>query len=423
MTVTPATPTISTTQQPASVTVGGTIADQVTVSGGYNPTGTVTFNLYANPNGTGTPAFTDTETLSGGTATSASFTTTGTGTGYWVATYNGDANNNSVTSITSAEPVTVTPATPTISTTQQPASVTVGGTIADQVTVSGGYNPTGTVTFNLYANPNGTGTPAFTDTETLSGGTATSASFTTTGTGTGYWVATYNGDGNNNSVTSVTSAEPVTVTAASPTVTTSASETLGGVVGSSVLSDSATLAGSYNGTGTITFSLTAPDGSVTTFPAVTVSGNNTYTSPNVTATQVGTYTWHAAYSGDSNNNSAMDNGTNESLTTVMATPGIATIATPTVIEEGGSIADEAFVYGGDNPTGTVTFNLYNNSSGTGPALYTVTETLSGGTATSGNYSTTATGTVYWVVTYNGDSNNTGVTSGDASEPVMVVGGP
>ena len=53
--------------------------------------------------------------------------------------------------------------------------------------------PTGTVTFSLYDNPNGTGTPLFTDTETLSGGTATSAVFTTTAAGTDYWVATYNG--------------------------------------------------------------------------------------------------------------------------------------------------------------------------------------------------------------------------------------
>ncbi len=64
-------PSISTTQQPASATVGSQIADKATVTGGYNPTGTVTFNLYNNRNGTGTPLFTDTESLSGGTATSA----------------------------------------------------------------------------------------------------------------------------------------------------------------------------------------------------------------------------------------------------------------------------------------------------------------------------------------------------------------
>ena len=129
---------ISTSQQPASVTVGGSVADQATVSGGDSPTGTVTFNLYNNATASGTPLFTDKETLSSGTATSASYTTTATGTDYWVATYNGDVNNNSVSSGTAAEPVTVSPASPSINTSQQPAAATVGGSVADQATVSGG---------------------------------------------------------------------------------------------------------------------------------------------------------------------------------------------------------------------------------------------------------------------------------------------
>ena len=39
------------------------------------------------------------------------------------------------------------------------------------------------------------------------------------------------------------------------------------------------------------------------------------------ATQVGTYTWHASYSGDGLNNGAIDDGTNESVTTVHGQPG------------------------------------------------------------------------------------------------------
>ena len=70
------------------------------------------------------------------------------GTDYWVATYNGDSNNSSVTSGASLEPVSITPASPAINTTQQPASATVGTSIADQATVTGGYSPTGTVTFD-----------------------------------------------------------------------------------------------------------------------------------------------------------------------------------------------------------------------------------------------------------------------------------
>ena len=36
-------------------------------------------------------------------------------------------------------------------------------------------------------------------------------------------------------------------------------------------------------------------------------------------------------------------------------------------------------------------------------------------------SATATGTDYWVATYNGDSNNSPVTSGTALEPVTITG--
>ena len=228
-------PAINTVQQPASATVGSSIADQATVSGGNNPTGTVTFNLYNNPNGTGTPLFTDTETLVGGTATSAGYVAAATGTDYWVATYNGDSNNSAVTSVTTAEPVVLSPATPSINTMQQPATATVGTSIADKATVSGGFNPTGTVTFNLYANANAIGTPLFIDTETLVGGVATSKGYTAAATGTDYWVATYNGDSNNVSVSSGPADEPVVLSPATPGITTTPSMTTttttsGGVV-------------------------------------------------------------------------------------------------------------------------------------------------------------------------------------------------
>src|SRR6185312_16715973 len=122
-------------------------------------------------------------------------------------------NNGSVSSGLKDEPVTVQQATPTINTTQLPVSATVGDSIADQATVSGGFNPTGTVTFKLYDNPNVTGTPLFTDSnEPLNAsGVATSAGYISTAVGADYWVATYNGDANNVSVSSGLKDEPVTV--------------------------------------------------------------------------------------------------------------------------------------------------------------------------------------------------------------------
>lgn len=72
------------------------------MSAGFNPTGTITFRLYAPsaPSCTGTPAFTNVVTVNGnGTYnTSSGFVSNATGTWCWTATYSGDANNNSAVS-------------------------------------------------------------------------------------------------------------------------------------------------------------------------------------------------------------------------------------------------------------------------------------------------------------------------------------
>ena len=124
------------------------------------------------------------------------------------------------------------------------------------------------------------------------------------------------------------------------------------------MSDSATISGGYDETGSITFTLTAPNGTTTTVGTVSVSGNGTYTAPTVTATQVGTYVWHASYSGDGLNNSAIDNGVNESLTTVKTSPTITTrpARRPAAWRQFRS-SDSATLSGGYNETGTITFTL------------------------------------------------------------------
>ncbi|MHC5537608.1 beta strand repeat-containing protein [Singulisphaera rosea] len=417
--VSPASPSIVTIQQPASATVGAQIADKAVVSGGYNPSGTVTFRLYSNPNGTGTPLFTDTESLVGGVATSAGYTATATGTDYWVATYNGDSNNSSVISGLADEPVIVSPASPSIVTVQQPATATVGSQIADTATISGGYNPSGTVTFRLYDNSAGTGTPLFTDTETLVGGVATSAGYTATATGTDYWVATYNGDSNNSSVISGLADEPVIVSPASPSIVT-IQQPASTTVGSSI-ADKAIISGGFNPSGTVTFRLydnSAGTGTPRFTDTETLVGG-VATSAGYTATATGTDYWVATYNGDSNNASVTSGVADEPVIVSPASPSIATVQQPATITVGGSIADKAIISGGYNPSGTVTFRLYSNPNGTGTPLFTDTESLVGGVAISKGYTATATGTDYWVATYNGDSNNTSVTSGVADEPVIV----
>src|SRR5271157_4529637 len=430
VTVVPASPSINTSQQPATTTVGTSIADKATVSGGFNPTGTVTFNLYNNSTGTGTPLFTDPDVpLVSGVATSTGYTATATGTDYWVATYNGDSNNHSVTSGTALEPVVISPASPSINTSQQPATATVGTSIADKATVSGGFNPTGTVTFDLYNNSSATGTPLFTDTETLSGGTATSKGYTATATGTDYWVATYNGDSNNNSVTSGTALEPVLVSPASPTITTTTSEQED-QFGVFTLKDSATLAGGFNPTGTITFTLYDPSNTVIDTEMVAVNnGNATYSTPTgAQATQAGTYQWVASYSGDGNNNAVSGTKGNEPVTVETSTPTITTTANPSSItlDNTGSptLKDSASMFlVGAHPGGIITFTLYDPNN---TVVDTETVAPIGGQAT---YSTptgftlpttgTVTGTYQWVVNYSGDALNDPTSSFLGDEPVVV----
>ena len=198
------------------------------------------------------------------------------GTYSWVATYNGDANNTTVSSGCQAEPVDITQATPTITTMPSPSGP-VGTSISDTATVSGGFNPTGTVTFELFppANTTCTGTPVFTSPNSpLSGGSATSGSFPTDTVGTYHWVAIYNGDANNTTVSSGCQAEPVTITQATPTITTMPSP--GGPVGTSIF-DTATVTGGFNPTGTVTFELFPPGDTTCTGTPVFTSTNNPLT--------------------------------------------------------------------------------------------------------------------------------------------------
>src|SRR5205085_2674129 len=140
-----------------------------------------------------------------GTYNSGSFTPAVAGTYRFVALYSGDDNNKATATACgdANESVVVARKTPGL-TTQASSSTGVGNTISDAATLSAGFNPTGTVVFNLYGPNDATcgGTITFTSTVAVNGnGTYTSAPFTVTAAGTYRWVATYTGDTNNNTVT------------------------------------------------------------------------------------------------------------------------------------------------------------------------------------------------------------------------------
>ena len=365
---------IVTTNASSAVTVGNPIHDSATISGGYNPTGNISFRIYgpdddicatpiASYNGTGVSSVT---VAGNATYISANFTPSVPGDYRWIANYSGDTHNNLTTNGCNAtnESVVVSPipaptptpikAIPTI-TTNASSAVTVGNPIHDSATLSGGDAPTGNISFRVYgpndatcATPitsyNGTGVSSV-----IVSGNATYASsnFTPSAPGTYRWIANYGGDANNASTTNGCNAtnESVVVSPAPtptpvktiPTITTNASSAV--TVGNPI-HDSATLSGGYNPTGNISFRVYGPNDATCATPiasyngtgvsSVTVSGNATYTSSSFTPSAPGTYRWIANYGGDANNASTT-NGCNATNESVVVSP----IPTPTPAPKSG----------------------------------------------------------------------------------------
>lgn len=207
-----------------SATTGGLVTDNdagfcpaTAVGGGASPTGTVTFKLYSNSSGSGSPLFTDTKSLVSGVATSAGYTATSTGTDYWVVTYGGDVNFNTVTSSNSGEPVSITPALPSLSGSGG-GSGTVGSPISDSAKVGGGYSPHGSVSFALFPGGTCTGTQiGSTKTVAVSGDNTYPSGLIATPTGAGEYSVSlsYAPDANNSAPPKV--CDPYSVQAPAPT--------------------------------------------------------------------------------------------------------------------------------------------------------------------------------------------------------------
>ncbi|MCU1396803.1 MAG: hypothetical protein JWM34_5231 [Ilumatobacteraceae bacterium] len=447
-------PTIATVAS-STVAVGGSISDQVSVAGRYQPAAsTVTFNLFGPNDATcSKPAiFTSTKALSltePGTATSDAFATTAPGVYLWTATYSGDVNNASVTDACNGtnENVTVTKQTPSINTTAS-GNVNVNSPISDSAVVSGLFNPVGgTVTFNLYGPDDATcaGAIVYTNTVNLSipSGTATSASFFPTKAGVYRWIASYSGDANNAAVAAACNGinENVTVTIPAPhtpTIATTASPT---VFINNPITDRAVVSGLVNPVAgaTVTFNLYGPDDATCAAASIftstiAIATDGSANSAAYTPTLPGTYRWTAAYSGDINNTPVSEgcNGNAENVlvkqvsSSPPTTPAIATTVTGTLVA-GNGLIDQATVTGRvDALAGsTVTFKVYgpNDATCTGPVVFTSTVGLDdSGHATSATFNTTAAGTYRWIATYSGDLNNNAVSGacGEPSETVTVT---
>ena len=319
VTVVLATPTVGTVAS-SGVTVGSTISDTANVSGGLTPTGTVDFELYGPGDASCTTNLVASDSgfqgvsLTSGSATSPAYTTAQAGDYHWRAIYSGDSNNAMVTTGCGAEPVTVSKDTPTVGSAAT-AGGTVGDSISDTATVSGGFSPTGSVTFSLYGPGDSscttdllTGDSSFHNLA-LTAGSVTTPSYTTSAVGTYNWVATHNGDANNTTVSTACGDETVTMAKASPTLTTAVDPASSVVTGTSVHDQATLTGGRLNAGGTVTYNL---------YTGSTCTGSPAFTSTKTvnagavpasgsTAPAAGTYTWKASYSGDVNNDPASSN--------------------------------------------------------------------------------------------------------------------
>jgi hypothetical protein len=213
-TVTPVTPTLATTAGPG-VSLGSAVTDSAALSGAAtqpaNPVinltgaagaaagGTITFKLYGPGNCT-TLAYTSTPVAVSGNGTyntpAPQFVPTAAGTYSWVAVYSGSSpNTNAVTHNASC-----TDAAENVAVTSVPSSLTTAQRWVpnDSATISapgGTGNLAGTVSFDLYATGNCSGTAIYTTTATVAGASpqtvATSNTTAQLATGSFSWKVSY----------------------------------------------------------------------------------------------------------------------------------------------------------------------------------------------------------------------------------------
>ena len=361
------------------------------------------------------------------------------GTYRWIANYSGDANNTATANVCNGanESVVVSLATPALST-QASAGVVLGGTVSDTATLTGGASPTGTITFTLFGPNDATCSLGPKDTETVTvignGVYTTPTGFTPTMAGTYRWIANYSGDAKNTATANVCNGANESVVVSPLAATTLTTQASPAVVLGGTVSDTATLSGGANPTGTITFTLFGPNDATCSLgpkdtETVTVNGNGVYTTPTgFTSTMAGTYRWIANYSGDANNAATANvcNGANESVVVSLATPALSTQASAGVVL-GGTVSDTATLTGGASPTGTITFTLFGPNDATCSLAPKDTETVTvngnGGYTTPTGFTPTMAGTYRWIANYSGDAKNTATANvcNGPNESVVVTG--
>ncbi len=393
--------------------VNTAIHDEATVTGGFSPTGEVTFRVYGPADTTClTPLETDAVSLEDGDAISADFLPQQAGEFRWTASYEGDANNEAVSlPCGSANQVsTVSKASPTLVGTATSA-VMVGSPIADEVTVASGFDAGGQLVFRAYGPGDQTcsGAVKYEATVVVDGNGSYSPSGFSPEAGPYRWTVAYSGDANNEvaGLPCGSANQSSTVSKASPTllgVATSA------VVGSPI-TDGVTLASGFDAGGQLVFRAYGPGdqacvGAVEYEASVAVNGNGSY-SPSGFSPAPGLYRWTVEYEGDENNEPVElpCGSSNQSSTVSKASPTLAGVATSAVV--GSPITDGVTLASGFEGGNQLVFRAYGPGDQTcaGAVKYEATVAVDGnGTYSPSGFSPEA-GLYRWTVEYSGDANN------------------
>ncbi len=400
----------------SSGVVGTAIHDEATVTGGFSPTGEVTFSVYG-PTDTGcsTPLKTATVPLQGGHATSADFFAQQAGKFRWTAEYEGDANNEAAVLSCGAtnQASTVGKASPALSGTATSAAK-VGLTITDNVTLADGFAAGGQLVFRAYGpgDPTCTTAAKYEATVPVSGNDAYSPPGFAPGAGLYRWTVEYAGDTNNEAAVlgCGTPNQASTVSKATPTLSGTATPAI--KVGLPI-TDSVTLAGGSGPGGQLLFRAYGPGDPTCVTAAkyeatVPVSGNGTYSPAGFTPGAAGSYRWTVIYEGDADNEAAaLTCGTaNQSSTVNKATPTLSGIATSPV-KAGVTITDSVTLASGFTAGGQLVFHAYGpgDQSCASAAAYEAAVSVNGnGTYSPAGFAPGA-GLYRWTVEYAGDTNN------------------
>ena len=424
-------PAISMQLSSNAVALGGSVYDTAQLSGvSADAGGTMTYAVYDNAscssdNGGMVATLGPVAVTDGDVADSPPWTPTGTaGTYYFVASYSGDADNSPTVSGCAADPITVSPQTPTIVSQLSATSTTFGQTVRDTaVLVGASANAGGTVTYDVFDNPDcaTSGLLAPLAPVTVIGAhVPDSPGWTPTLSGTYYFVASYSGDDNNSAASSSCAAEPITVSAnvptpspepttaapsgsttqpppappaapaapvptvptspssptppptvspSTPTISTTLSASSVAVGGSDY--DTAVLSGaSTDAVGSVSYAvydnstcISTFGGLVATLGPVTVTNGAVPASADWTATgTAGTYYFVASYSGDADDDAAASGCAAEPITVMQDTPTISTQLSSTSVAFGATAFDTALLTGtGAGAGGSVTYSVYDNA--------------------------------------------------------------